>query len=112
MSKPANFTRSSLQPLRPAALLLAAAWAISGLVQAAEGSPAASAASAPAAERSRAEVVAELVKARVEGQMPADNEVDPFTTQRRAEAKQRDERRLAALKTEQASMAGKTTRPQ
>jgi len=106
MSKTANFTRFSLQSLRPAALLLAAAWAASGQVQAADSG------SAAAAERSRAEVVAELVKARAEGQMPADNEVDPFTTQRRAEAKQREERRLAALKTEQASAAGKTARPQ
>ncbi|ALT79003.1 DUF4148 domain-containing protein [Paucibacter sp. KCTC 42545] len=111
MSKTATFTRFSFQSLRPAALLLAAAWAGCGPAQAADSKPAVQAtpaASAPSTERSRAEVVAELVKARAEGQMPADNEVDPFTTQRRAEAKQREERRLAALQGQQLTAAAKS----
>lgn len=63
-------------------------------------------------ERTRAEVIAELVKARAEGMLQAENEVDPFTTQRRAEAKQREESRLAALKNAQAKAKDKSPNPQ
>ncbi|WP_197046989.1 DUF4148 domain-containing protein [Paucibacter sp. KBW04] len=64
------------------------------------------------AERTRAEVIADLVKARAEGMLQAENEVDPFTTQRRAEAKQREEIRLAALNNAQAKAGGKSPSPQ
>lgn len=82
----AGLLRASLN----AALALAAGIGACLPAQAAEPQP----------ERSRAEVIAELLRARADGLMPAENEVDPFTTQRRAEALARQA--LAAAKPAQA----------
>jgi len=90
----------SFKSLAAVALSLGLWGALAAPVLAADAAPA-------TAERTRAEVIADLAKARAEGMMPAENEVDPFTTQRRAEAKQREEIRQAALKNAQAKAAGK-----
>ncbi|MDC8786592.1 DUF4148 domain-containing protein [Roseateles koreensis] len=79
----ASFRNPTFQTLRLSAVVLAAALASLGQVQAAETSVAAAASASH--EVTRAEVLAELAKARAEGTMPGENEVDPFTTQRRAE---------------------------
>ncbi len=78
------------RPSLTALLALAAGIVASLPAHAAEAQP----------ERSRAEVIAELLRARADGLMPAENEVDPFTTQRRAEALARQA--LAAAKPAQA----------